>query len=53
MKIMEIKEQNDGSAELKVDITKEEINFLIEFAFNRLLEDYIKNQDFSEGENNE
>ena len=37
MKLVELKERQDGGAELQLDMTDEERCFLIEFGFNQLL----------------
>ena len=37
MKVLEMKEREDGGAELQIDMTEEERCFMIEFGFNQLL----------------
>jgi hypothetical protein len=37
MKLVELKEREDGGAELQLDMTDEERCFLVEFGFNQLL----------------
>jgi len=36
-KVLEMKEREDGGAELQIDMTEEERCFMIEFGFNQLL----------------
>lgn len=43
MLINELIEKEDGSAELKVELSTEEVNLLIEFAINEALKNYIYN----------
>jgi len=42
MKILEIKEQLNGSAILEVEITDQEKSYLIEYGFNEMLKKSIK-----------
>jgi hypothetical protein len=49
MKVLDITELEDGSAILEVEITEEEKNFFIEYAFNDMIkkgmkthEDYLR-----------
>jgi hypothetical protein len=37
MKLLELKEREDGGAELQLNMTDEERCFLVEFGFNQLL----------------
>lgn len=37
MKVLEMKEREDGGADLQIDMTEEERCFMIEFGFNQLL----------------
>jgi len=37
MKVLEMKEREDGGAELQIDMTEEERCFMIEFGFNQVL----------------
>jgi hypothetical protein len=37
MKVLEMKEREDGGAELQIDMTEDERCFMIEFGFNQLL----------------
>ena len=37
MKVVEMKECEDGGAELQIDMTEDERCFMIEFGFNQLL----------------
>ena len=41
MKVLEMKEREDGGAELQIDMTEEERCFMIEFGFNQLLRNSI------------
>jgi hypothetical protein len=43
MLVTELIENEDGSAELKVELNTEEVNLLIEFAINEALKNYIYN----------
>jgi hypothetical protein len=37
MKVLEMKEREDGGADLRIDMTEDERCFMIEFGFNQLL----------------
>lgn len=41
MKVLEMKEREDGGADLQIDMTEEERCFMIEFGFNQLLRNTI------------
>ena len=41
MKVLEMKEREDGGAELQIDMTEDERCFMIEFGFNQLLRNSI------------
>lgn len=41
MEIVELKELPDGGANLTVNITEEESKFLIEYAINHILQEYV------------
>ena len=41
MKLLEMKEREDGGAELQIDMTEDERCFMIEFGFNQLLRNSI------------
>jgi len=43
MKILEIKEQENGSAILDIEMTEKEKNFIIEYGFNEMLKKSIGN----------
>ena len=54
MKILELKEQEDGSAIIEMDMEKEEKELLLEFAVVELLKRYIKeNPPCAEPQNNQ
>jgi len=42
MEVLSIEEKNDGSAELNMKVNKEELQFLINFAINRILEEQLE-----------
>lgn len=42
MDILDINEQEDGSAILEIDMTQEEMRLLMEVGLNKVLADYIK-----------
>ena len=44
MEILEIKEQEDGSALVTLDLTREEQRLLIEKGFNTVLIEYIEKE---------
>ena len=41
MKVLEMKEREDGGAELQIDMTEDVRCFMIEFGFNQLLRNSI------------
>ena len=43
MKVVCIKENDDGSALVEIDMTKEEIHLVIEVGFNKMLSDGMEN----------
>jgi len=45
MKVNTITENDDGSADVELDLTKEEQRLLIEKGFNSLLKEYIESMD--------
>jgi len=49
MKVLQMKEREDGGAELQVDMTEEERLFFLEFGFNEMLKKTLKmfNKQFS------
>ena len=42
MKIIDIKDQDDGSALLTIDIEEEEMRLLMEVGLNKVLADYVE-----------
>jgi len=41
MKVIEVKEHEDGSATVQFDITPEETKQLVEFALQRLIKEFV------------
>lgn len=41
MKILKITEQEDGSADLEISLSEEEMRLLIEYAVRHIMKDYI------------
>jgi|TARA_B100001971_G_C17866909_1_gene371204 NH3-dependent NAD+ synthetase len=48
MKVKEIIEDNDGSATMIIDLTKEELRQLVEYAVLNILEEVIENDNSKE-----
>jgi len=44
MKVLNIKENEDGSANVELDIDDTELNILVEYAIVTLLKEYIKSE---------
>lgn len=42
MEVISIKEQEDGSAIVELDVTQEEKHMLIEVGFNSVIKEYLK-----------
>jgi hypothetical protein len=54
MEILDVKDQPDGSAILKIDMSQEEMRLFMEVGLNKILADYIeeiKNAPIGEGTN--
>jgi len=41
MEILNLTENEDGSANVEVDLTKEELQTLVEVGLNKILKDYV------------
>lgn len=48
MKVISMKELDNGMCELDCEFTEEERDILIEFAVNRILEEQLKKEDIKE-----
>lgn len=51
MKVLNVQENVDGSANLDVELTPDELQFFLEYAIVDILEKTVQNK-ISEGENN-